>query len=222
MKRRVRFLLALPAAFLLLCAPLWAGYKARTWSVGARDRYPASLTSEGVTIAVAPLYTDEIASRVFDRGDIVTRGIMPLAIIIFNDNDYPIEVDGMSIELINGEDRIRTLPPNEVVYRLYRKDRSWVSSPIPKLSRGELNEDALDDIDAKFLMDRIVPPHDKASGFLYMHIRSNDPLEYLSKSLLYIPNVYRRDNDSRLIFFEIEVAPALKANPLGDMPPGKR
>lgn len=222
MKNRVRFLLALPAAFLLLWAPLWAGYKARTWSMGARESYPASLTSEGVTIAVAPLYTDELASRVFDRSDIVTRGIMPLAILIFNDNDYPIEVDGLSIELINGEDRIRTLPPNEVVYRLYKRDRSWISSPIPKMSRGELNEDALDDFDAKFLMDRIVPPHDKGSGFLYMHIRSKDPLEYLSQSLLYIPNVYRRDNDTRLIFFEIAVDPALKTNPLGELPSGKK
>ena len=31
------------------------------------------------------------------KDDIVTRGIMPLAIAIFNDNDHAIDVDGMSI-----------------------------------------------------------------------------------------------------------------------------
>ncbi len=32
-----------------------AGYKARDWSVNLRENYAASLTSEGVTIAVEPL-----------------------------------------------------------------------------------------------------------------------------------------------------------------------
>jgi uncharacterized protein YjiS (DUF1127 family) len=136
-------------------------------------------------------------------------------VLIFNDNSFPVEVDGLSIELIHESDHIRTMSPNEVVYRLFRKDKSWLSKMrIPRLSRSELNQDALDDLDSKFLMEKIVAPHDKGGGFLYLHIDSDDLISYLAKSVVYIPNVYRRDNGSRMIFFEIELAASI--------PPGLR
>lgn len=214
MNNRVRFLLISLTGITLAWAvgPIRAGYKARIWSAGARESYPANLTSEGVTIAVEPLFTDALAAQAFDKDDIVTRGIMPLAIVIFNDNNFPIKVDGLSIELIHEDDHIRTLPPNEVVYRLFKKDKSWISQPIPRLSRSELNKDALDDFDNKFLMDKTVAPHDKGSGFLYIHISySKDLASYLSKALVYIPKIYRQDNGSRMIFFEIALQAAISA-----------
>jgi hypothetical protein len=211
-----RFFLILLFGMALVSAatPILAGYKARPWTMNARETYLASLTSEGVTIAVEPLFNDALAARVFDKNDIVTRGIMPLAILIFNDNDFPVEVDGLSIELIHDSDHLRTLSPNEVVYRLFRKDKSWLPR-VSQVPRSELNEDALADFDGKFLMEKTVAPHDKAGGFLYLHIlRSVNLASYLSNSVIYIPNVYRRDNGSRMIFFEIGLNPAI--------PPGSR
>jgi hypothetical protein len=210
MKDWFKFLL-LP---LLGLALLWpsgsglAGYRARDWSLNSRDAYPASLTSEGVTIAAEPLFTDELAARVFDKKDIVTRGIMPLAIVIFNDNDYAIEVDGLSIELIRDDDHIRTLTPEETVNRVFSKDKSRINPSVPKGS----NQDALNDFGDKFLMDKVVAPHDKGGGFLYMKIYNPDGLAgYLSTATVYIPNLYRRDDSSRLIYFEIDLKAAVKA-----------
>jgi len=192
--------------------PTWArGYKALPWTINERTTYPANLTSEGVTIAVEPLFTDALAARVFDKTDMITRGIMPLAVTIFNDNGFPIEIDGLSIELIHESEHIRTLAPNEVVYRLFRKEKSWIPKVGQRVPRAELNEDALDDFDAKFLMDKIVGPREKGGGFLYLHINSDDLAAYLAKSVVYIPNLYRRDNGSRMIFFEIGLEPAIPA-----------
>jgi hypothetical protein len=211
MKTATRYSLMFFLGITLLWAasPIWAGYKARPWTINARETYPASLTSEGVTIAVEPLFNDALAARVFDKTDMVTRGIMPLAVVIFNDNDFPVEVDGLSIQLIHGEDHLRTLSPNEVVTRVFRKDKSWLPR-VSRAPRSELNTDALDDIDSKFLMEKIVAPHDKGGGFLFLHLP--DPgnwASYLSESVIYIPNVYRRDNGSRMIFFEIGLSPAI-------------
>ena len=193
--------------------PTWAGgYKARPWTINERTAYPATLTSEGVTIAAEPLFSDALAERVFDKSDMITRGIMPLALIIFNDNNFPIEVDGLSIDLIHDSEHVRTLSPNEVVYRLFRNDRSWFSKTVlPRIPRSELNEDALADFESKFLMDKIVEPHSKGGGFLYLHMNSNELVSYLTKSVVYIPNVYRRDNGSRMIFFEIGLERAIPA-----------
>lgn len=193
-------------------ASVWAKYKAPAWTLGAREQYPAFLTSEAVTIAVDPLYTDALAARVFDKPDMITRGIMPLAVIIFNDNDFAVQVEGMSMELIRGEQRLRTMPPNEVVYRLFRKDKAWTSQPLPRISRSDLNTDALEDFDAKFFMDKTVAPHSQGGGFLYVHIpETADQIAYLAESRLYIPKIYRLDDGSRMIFFEIDLAPAMRA-----------
>ena len=212
--KKNRFLLICLLSSILSWAAIaaWAKYKARPWETNARESYPASLTSEGVTIAVEPLFTDALAAGVFDKDDMVTRGIMPLAVIIFNDNDFPIEIDGMSIQLIHEDDRIRTMSPNEVVNRLFSREKKWIPSPLPRASRSELNAEALDDFDSKFLMEKMVEPHDKAGGFLFLHIPGSANLaSYLSKSVVYIPNVYRRDNNTRMIYFEIGLDAAIPA-----------
>jgi hypothetical protein len=184
-----------------------AGYKARNWSPNSRESYPASLTSEGVTIAADPLFNDALAARVFDKDDIVTRGIMPLAIVIFNDNDFPIEVDPLSIELIRDDDHMRTLKPKDAINRIYKKDKIRIGQSSLKVA----DEKAYDDFDEKFLMGKVIAPHSKGGGFIYLQIFSTkDMASYLSSATVYIPNVYRQDKGSRLIFFEIGMAPAVK------------
>jgi hypothetical protein len=196
--------------------PVCAGYKARNWSVDTRNSYPSRLTSEGVTIAVEPFFSDALAAQVFDKNDIVTRGIMPLAVIIFNDNDFPIRVDGLSIELIYAEDKIRTLLPNEVVYLIFGKEKSWIRQqiPIPQNSRSGLNQDALNDFDAKFLSEKTIAPHEKGGGFLYMPINDSKNIgTLLGNAIVYIPKIYRQDEGTRLIFFEIGLSAAINATP---------
>ena len=210
-----KFALALSSLLLIVSLgtveSIFAGYKARTWEMGKREDYPASLTSEGVTIAVKPFYTDALAAQVFDKKDMVTRGIMPLAVLIFNDNDFPIEVEGRSIELIKENDHISTMLPYETVYRLFRKKKGVFSSPIPKSSESKVDMNALEDFEQKFLMYKSVAAHDKGSGFLYMHIPDSlDLSSYLSEAVVYIPKIVRQDDGSRLIYFEIELKSALK------------
>jgi hypothetical protein len=192
----------------VITLPAWTGYKVRPWNPHSRDNYAASLTSEGVTIAVEPLFTDALAALAFDKKDIVTRGIMPLAIIIFNDNDYPVEVDGVSVELIHEDTHLRTLYPGQALDRIYNDGRG-VGSRNPGSQKGMFNADAVADFENKFLMNKIIAPHDKGWGFLYLHVSSSNLVQYLSKSRVYIPNIYRRDKRSRLIFFEIDLDAAM-------------
>ncbi len=202
-------------AFLLAAAAGLAGYKARPWSLRARDTYRASLTSEGVTIAAEPLYTDPLAAQVFDKNDIITRGIMPLAVVIFNDNSFPIVVDGSAIQLICGEDRLRSIPVNEVVLHLFQKSgRSWIPQPVPRMpsvDRG--NQEAFEDFEQKFLGNKIVEGHKTGGGFLYLHVPGKDIPGYLSKAQLYIPEIHRQDTGAELIYFEIDLQPAFAASP---------
>jgi hypothetical protein len=194
-----------------------AGYKARPWSLREPDTYPAKLTSEGVTIAVEALFRDTLAAQVFDKNDMITRGIMPIAVVIFNDNDFPVLVGYESIELINGDEHVHTLLPNEVVARLFAKGSKniWIPQPLPRRSSGDqLNPDALSDFDHKFLGEKLVEARSRGGGFLYVHLpTTGDPAAYLTDARLYIPDVYRQDKGEKMIFFEIDLKPAIEKAP---------
>ena len=185
-----------------------AGYKARRWEPGPVDSYPSRLESEGVTIAVQALYTDELAAKAFDKGDIVTRGIMPLAVIVFNGNDFPVAVESEGIELIGGGDHLRSMLPGEAVSRLFQKGKKsiWIPQPVPKLpSQSTPDKDASEDFDSKFLGTRVAPAKGMACGFLFFQIPSNDLHSYLRHSHLLIPQIYRQDDGRRLLFFDVEL-----------------
>jgi hypothetical protein len=213
MTRRARpaWLAVLLAGLAVL--PVLAGYKARPWSLREPDTYPAKLTSEGVTIAVEALFRDTLAAQVFDKNDIITRGIMPIAVVVFNDNDFPVLVSSETIELINGEEHIHTLLPHEVVARIFAKGKKnvWIPQPLPRMPSGDRsNPEALSDFEHKFLGEKLVEPRARAGGFLYVHLPTGkDPAAYLSEARLYIPDVYRQDKGERMIFFEIDFKPAI-------------
>lgn len=213
---RSRFLIAM-AILGLTASALLAGYKARPWQIRGSDAYASRLTSEGVTIAVEPLFRDDLAAVVFDKNDIVTRGIIPLAVAIFNANDFPVRVDAESIELINGDDHLRTLQPGEAVVRAFKKGSkgNWIPNPIPKVpGTGDgRNEEALMDFEHKFLAGKIIPARSSGGGFLYFLVPSNDPGSYLLASRVYIPDVYRDDTGGQMIFFELDLKPAIEAAP---------
>jgi hypothetical protein len=197
----------------VFAAPAVAGYKARRWEPGPVDSYPSRLESEGVTIAVQPLYTDELAGQAFDKGDMVTRGIMPVAIIVFNGNDFPVAVESEGIELITGSDHLRSMRPGEAVSLLFQKGTRniWIPQPVPKLpSQSTPNKDASEDFDSKFLDTRVAPAKGVAFGFLYFRMLSSNALgSFLRQSRLLIPQIYRQDTGQRLLFFEVELEPSI-------------
>jgi len=208
---------SLAIAFLLVSTVPAGAYKARPWSPRKPDTYPARLVSENVTIAVDPLHTDVAAAQVFDKKDMVTRGIMPLAIVVFNDNDFPLLIEGESIELIQEDERLRTVTPLEAVGKLFPKSaKSVLSSPtgIPKTGASGPNQDALEDFYHKFFGQKVVPPKGAAAGFLYLRVPERKDLsEYLSAARVYIPEIARQDTSASLIFFEIDLKSAF--SPVG-------
>lgn len=185
-----------------------AGYKAKPWNPRAIDTYTAKQTSERITIAAEALVSDAQAAQIFDKNDIVTAGIMPLAIVIFNENDFPVRVESASIELISGDEHLHTIFPREAVSEIFRKGRGAWGVPT---SRDSVNPAALSDFEQKFLGRKTVHPHGQEGGFLYIHPRAiKDLRNYVPKTKLYIPEIYREDNGSRMIFFEFDLQAALE------------
>ena len=86
--------------------------------------------------------------------------------------------------------------------------------PIPRGAAGSgYNREALQDIDRKFFNKKSIPAHGQGGGFLYIHIPAENIRGYLSRARVYIPHLYREDNGTALMFFEIDLKPAIDASP---------
>jgi hypothetical protein len=202
-----------------VAVPTPAGYKVRPWNPRAVDSYPARLASEGVTIAADPLLTDELAAQVFDNRTIVSRAVMPLAVIIFNNNDYPVEVEAASIEVLTHGGRMPTVKPNEALHRMltiYQAKPRDIGFPggmppkTPKLSAADTA--LLQDFQRKWLGFKKVEPHTTGGGFVYVPVMFGKGFkDLLAEGRVYIPKVFRPDTGASLLFFEIELKPAVNA-----------
>jgi len=190
----------------------YAGYKARPWKPGAMESYPAQMSSQGVTIAVLPLHADKLAEQVFDKKDMVTRGVMPVAVIVSNGNDFPVRIEGETIQLVSGDGQFDTLSPCEAVALVFKGDKAvYIGGPLPPIAvRKPAKPDALEDFEHKFLGTRVVPPKTIVAGFLYYRVRGSDAAK---DARIYIPRLLRMDGNSPLLFFEIDLLPALSPPP---------
>jgi hypothetical protein len=198
----------------LAAASAFAGYSAHIWKIRARDSYPARLVSEGLTIAVEPLFQDSLASQVFDKKDMITSGIMPLAVVVFNDNGFAIQVKSESIELIVGDAHIHQMDPKDAVAQLTKsKGKSvWKPQIDIKLSGGSSN--MLDDFEAKYLGSMVVDQRQARGGFLYFQVANpRNVREELITGSIYIPEILRNDTGEKMMFFEIDLKPAIEAYP---------
>jgi hypothetical protein len=205
--------------FLAILPAVSAGYKVKSWTPRAIETYASKLTSEGVTIAVDPLFTNALAAQAFDRTDVVTRGILPLAIIISNSNDFSVDVDGTAVELLQNDLHLKTFNPLQTVQCLFEARKSlplkiMIPVPIPDIKITMSQPGACQDFSRKFLGMKRVAAHSTAGGFLYMpaydaaNIRKN-----LSSARVYIPDIYRGDSGAEMFFFEIELQAAIEAAP---------
>jgi hypothetical protein len=218
---RRRIHLSFVACGVLACAWLsFAGYKARRYEARPIDSYPCKLTSEGITVAIDPLFSDELAAKVFDKKDIVSSGVMPVAIIISNKNKFPVEFNGFSIELIVKEERVQPLAPEQAVRQIFQYGRSErevrIPSPVPfpRVEITRANYDAFDDFNYKHLGIKRVEPDSVSAGFVYIPLKKLPNLrESLWDSRIYLPDLRRADLREPMIFFEIDLKPALDSIP---------
>lgn len=199
--------------------PVLAGYKVRPYEPLPIENYPSKLTSEGLTVAVDPMFTDKLAAKVFDKKDVVKRGIMPLAIIIFNSNEFAVEVEAGPIELIGRGNRIQAVSPDIAFRRIFQRtymppQEVRIPSPVP-FPRTEItiyNEAAYDDFLHKYLGFKRIEPESMAAGFIYLPVENVSSLrQLLAEAQIYIPDLYRVDTGAAMMFLEIALKPAIDA-----------
>ena len=202
-------LVLLPLVFTLSAL---AGYKSLKVKVDPARSYPFHQSQGTVTIAADPYETNQKIRTAFDVKDLEKLGIVPVNVIISNDGEDLVSINGEDINLLDHKNRsIQSTPPDEVVQLILNKGRGPSSAgrtpgPIPLPRREGLRGDAFEietDFTNKALKEVRVAPKTTASGFLFF--RLPDKQMRLSGYKIYIPEIKNLKTKENLLFFEIEI-----------------
>src|SRR5712691_6758282 len=85
------------------------------FSPGPIASYPAKQTNDNVTVAVAAYDTEELAHTAFGKLDPNQHGVLPVLVIIQNDTDQALKLDGLEVQYTGVDGRhVDATPASEV------------------------------------------------------------------------------------------------------------
>ncbi len=181
----------------------------------AATTYPANdqHSDEAVTVAVDPYdMPDKTAIFTTNYAD---AGMLPVFVIITNDGDQPITLNGMKAEFItSNRTKISPATQDDLYRRLSRPKNMSVKHlpiPVPLPSgppKGTVSAKALDEMQRAQFSARAVEPHSTQAGFLFFDITGIDTP--LPGAHFYLTGVRNAKGDD-LLYFEIALEKYLTA-----------
>ncbi len=215
------FLLTKCARLLPLCIALLfaqnpeevrAGYKSMKVKLEPAKSYPFHQMQGAITIAADPYESRNKIKTAFDLKELDQFGIVPVHIIISNEGEDTISIDGNDINLLDYQNRsLAPMPVDEVVRLMVNKGSPGATRgpttarfPIP---RGEGRRgDAFEietDFNNKSLKETRVSPHSTTGGFIFFRLPENRMR--LGGYKVYVPEIKNLKTQKNMLFFEIEL-----------------
>jgi hypothetical protein len=162
------------------------------------SEYSNRQTQKGVVIA-AEAYTDEDKMKpVFGKVNPYEHGALPVLLVIENNGKDAIKLQGMQIQYIDaGRRKADAIPAGELRY-LKPVERPKVSrAPIPGINRPKKNPLAAEEIETRAFAAKMIPPGDKAWGFVYFQAIHD------KGAMLYITGLENAATGQELFYFEV-------------------
>jgi hypothetical protein len=169
--------------------------------------------NEKVAIAAEPYDTRQKES-IF-RVDYLSHGILPVRLIVTNNNNRPISLrDARILFLTAAGDRIQAAEPEDVERLMTRKEREGAKLPMPgplpaiKLKPRASNKQIERDFNTFGYQSLVVEPHTTRAGFLFYDVSDLD--HPLRGAMLHLRKL--RDADGKeLFYFELPFDKYLKS-----------
>ena len=180
--------------------------------------YPAheSHEMEKLAIAIDPYDTADKTAGVFST-DFRQEGILPVLLILSNDNNHAISLANMNVLLVTrSRTKITPFSNDDVFRRISHKkeDRNIpipIPIPLPKKSKRQVSKEAEVEVEGAQFMARAVEPKATRSGFLFFNVEGiANPM---AGARLVITGLADSDGNE-LFYFEIPLEKYLIYQPL--------
>ena len=194
--KRLALLLSISAGFAADKQP--APFKA-----GPAASYAAHQTNDKVTIGVDPYIIGDKVKVAFGKVDPYSYGMMPVLVVIQNDSNISIKLDGLQAEYVgpNG-DRVPSTPAKDVRYANAPRRPNVIGGPAGAVPKIIGHKNPLDEweIEGRALAAGMLPPGQSASGFLYFQTGLQ------RGATIYLRGLTNAANGEELIFFELPLS----------------
>lgn len=198
----MRLLSIVLIAFMTIAAAADKKNEAR-FSPGPASSYPSKQTNDNVTIAAVPYDSDELAHTAFGKVNPAHYGVLPVLVIVQNDSQRALRLDGIQVEYIGTDrSRIDPTPAAEVKFTgpgPKRPDPTPRSSPIPPGLIKHKNPLAAQEIEGRGFAAKMLPAHESANGFFYFQTR------HMPGAKLYVTGISEAGTGKEIYYFEIPV-----------------
>ena len=199
------------AAGQLLAGAAAPAYKPVEIHAKEARQYASHQEFQNLIIAAYPCDTRYKARQLFDTDKFAKKRILPVLIVVENNNDFVVSLDGRAIFLIDGAGtEHRPMHYLDVLADLNNKRRPPIStfpSPVPgrRASRRlkVASDEMLADFEQKSFGEKLIAPYSKDFGVVFYEI-SWDGWD-LSKSRFYLPEIFNFSSKEPLVFFEFEI-----------------
>jgi hypothetical protein len=188
---------------------LWAGYKKLKVKVEPVTAYPFRSAQSQLTIAADPYNHPEKVLTAFDLKKMLEREIVPIHLILSNEGDHVITVNGEAIQLLDDKSRpAEALRVEEVMQLLFNSSPRQTMGPrfpIPKVGGGSSGDqfEIETDLTQKSLKSVRVNPKSIQDGFVFFRVPPE--AQSLKGYRVYIPELRDLTGGQDLIFFEIDL-----------------
>lgn len=197
---------------ILLVSTTLAGYKSQKVKVDPASSYACHLKQGTLTIAADPYQTWEKLKTVFDLKELDQMGVIPIQVVLTNEGEDAIVVDGREIHLLDSKNSsIEGMAVEDVVRVVIGKSappatKNSPKSPLPFPRSGGRKGDLFEietDLTNKSLGEVRVAPKSTASGFIYFRLPENQ--RDLRGYKVYVPEIRNLRSGEELLFFEIDL-----------------
>jgi hypothetical protein len=194
--KRLALLLSIAAAFA-------ADKQPSPFKPGSADSFASHQTNAKITMGVDPYVMGDKIRVAFGKVNPYQYGVLPVLVVIQNDSDVAIKLDGLHAEYVgpNG-DRVDATPAHDVRYAVAPRRPGVINGPVGAGAKILGKKNPLDEweIEGRALSAQMLPPGQGASGFLYFETGLQ------RGATIYIRGMREASSGKELLFFELPLS----------------
>ena len=178
------------------------------WEPRPAASYSNRLASEGVTVAVELFQGHDKIKQAFPKTDLQKLGILPVLVVIANDNDHALQLDRVRVQLITSDRQPINPTEAEDVLRTGRVQKPNLTprpSPIPRIGRnpaGRRQSEQGEVGDREFVAP-VIAAHATAHGFFYFRLGKGP--DRVSGAKFYLNGIRNAKTGKEILYFEISL-----------------
>jgi len=187
-------------ALLLSIAGAYAADKDVLFRPAPAASFASNQTNARITIGVDPYVAEEKVKTAFGKLNPYQHGILPVLVVIQNDSDKAVKLDGLKVEYAGpNRDRVEATPAKEIRYLRGADRPAVIPGPTgkPKILKAKKNPLEAWEIEGRAFAAKMLPPDQTASGFFYFQTGLQ------RGATLYLNGLSEAATSKEILYFEL-------------------